>query len=139
MLHNKYLVTKEMYADYYNSAIEPISPNYQPVYTGIYGVVSASGLQKIRYSGYKTFSVAYYNSDGTIINPPYDAISWSVLVDGVDITLDTTAIKIEVLSDTSIKVYCLSESLVGKAITIKCTSNIHLVEYIASLDVEVVY
>ena len=128
-----------MYADYYGSAIEPISPSPTPVYTGIYGVVSASGLQKIRYGGYKTFSAAYYNSDGTIINPPYDAISWSVLVDGVDITLDTAAIKIEVLSDTSIKVYCLSESFVSKALTVKCASNISLVEYIASLDVEVVY
>ena len=133
------LITKEMYADYYDSAIEPTNPTPPPIYTGIYGVVSASGLQKIRYSGYKTFSVAYYNSDGTIINPPYDAISWSILVDGIDITLDTTAIKIEVLSDTSIKVYCLSESFVGKALTVKCSSVISLVGYVDSLDVEVVY
>lgn len=120
-----------MWADYFNSSVEPapIPDDTQP--SGNYSRITCSGKPIFKIGGSaKTFTVTFYDDENQEITD-YDVGSWSWSIDGVsipntlvDYSLDGNKLKLKFLGD---------DSYIGRILTITNTSG----DIISSIDVEI--
>lgn len=120
----------EMYADYYDSVVEPIeeidehkTPGKQS-YKLKCGVSTAGKEIKVNGS-YKTFTcTATDDSNFDVTDDHYSAIlnGWKCYLDGMDITDDTKLVKwLKCKHENQIKLKFLGDlSYIGKVLTIRC-------------------
>lgn len=131
---------KEMYADYFSSAITPVNPETPVIPTSNYGIITVKGISVIKYNGFKIFDATYYTS-ASIEIPEAETKSWKVFLGTIDITeSDMIDIEYSYSGDINqIKVTVLDESCVGKVLYVVATSTINSVDCIASVNIEVTY
>ena len=83
------LETGEMFADYYDSNVEPTDPTEPtPILSSNYGIITAS-TSTIKIGGsYKTLTITIYDEYGTDITEAYSDVdfNWSCSIDGEDFT-----------------------------------------------------
>ena len=121
-----------MWANYYNSNIEPTFVPEDIPSTTITSRITCSGKPQFKIGGSaKTFTVTYYDNENQEITG-YDAGSWSWSIDGdllpntlVNYAIDGNKIKVKFLGD---------DSYIGKILTITNTSE----DVVSSLDVEII-
>ena len=138
--HNDYIERDQdgnvvgMWANYFNSNVEPTFVPEDTTYSSITSTITCSGKCQIKVGGSaKTFTVNYFDSDGDVLSD-YTPGEWKFQIDEVDVsnTLltvtssdDNKKMKIKFLGD---------DSYIGKILNITNTSN----ETSASLDVEII-
>ena len=135
--HNDYIERDEdgnvigMWANYFNSSVEPtpIPDDTQP--SGNYSRITCSGKPIFKIGGSaKTFTVTFYNHENQEITD-HDVGSWAWYIDDsplpntlVDYIINGNSIKIKFLGD---------DTYIGKVLTIINTSDI----LTSSIDVEI--
>lgn len=119
------LETGEMYADYFQSSIEPTDPTEPtPTPSSNTAKITAS-TATIKVGGsYKTLSVSVLDEDGTDITDNYSdaTFTWTYSIDGVDYTDNTdviTWLNGNALNKKKIK-FCNDRSYLQKILEVKC-------------------
>ena len=118
--------TGEMFADYYDSNIEPTNPDVpSPIPISIYGKITASN-SAIKIGGsYKSLTLTIYDLDGNDITEKYKSadIKWSCSVNNnnemVDLTDTVTWLNTASFNKIKIK-FSDNRDYLGKILTIYC-------------------
>ena len=123
-----------MWADYYDSYIEPVSIDSDTSYSSISSNITCSGKCQIKVGGSaKTFTVNYFDVNGNLM-PDFTPGTWSFEIDGNPVS-DTLMELTQFEDNRKIKLKFLGDdSYIGKILNITNTSN----RVNASLDVEII-
>lgn len=112
-----------MYADYYDSAIEPIDTSKpEPIPLTTYGKITAT-TSTVKIGGsYKTLTVSLFDADGNDITENYlnATFIWSCDVDGDDLTEKVNWLDMNEFNKRKIKFFN-DRSYLTKILNIKCT------------------
>lgn len=121
-----------MWADYFNSNIEPTFVPEDTTYSSITSKITCSGKPQFKVGGSaKTFTVTFYDNENQEMTD-HQVGSWALSIDGdalsntlFSLTEDGNKAKIKFLGD---------DSYIGKIITITNSSG----NVVSSLDVEII-